>query len=91
MNAPPTLPVDRDRGQPAREKGHLMYVIPEVQLVLALFGQLRRRLSEDLDERGEVVQWVLLAAIGATMAITVGAIILAKMTDKANQISTTTP
>ncbi len=68
-----------------------MFVIPEVQLVLALFGQLRRRLTDDLDERGEVVQWVLLAAIGATMAITVGAIILAKMTDKANQISTTTP
>ncbi len=68
-----------------------MFDIPEVQLVLAFFGQLRRRLNDDLDERGEVVQWVLLAAIGATMAITVGAIILAKMTDKANQISTTTP
>ncbi len=67
-----------------------MLVIPEVQLVLALFGQLRRRVAAD-PERGEVVQWVLLAAIGATMAITVGAIILAKMTDKANQISTTTP
>ena len=67
-----------------------MLAIPEVQLVLALFGQLRRRATAD-PERGEVVQWVLLAAIGATMAITVGAIILAKMTDKANQISTTTP
>ncbi len=67
-----------------------MLAIPEVQLVLALFGQLRRHVATD-PERGEVVQWVLLAAIGATMAITVGAIILAKMTDKANQISTTTP
>lgn len=67
-----------------------MLPIPEVQLVLALFAQFRRRVVADPD-RGEVVQWVLLAAIGATMAITVGAIILAKMTDKAKQISTTTP
>jgi hypothetical protein len=71
-------------------KGQSMFVLPEVQLVLALFSQLRDRVAADPD-RGEVVQWVLLAAIGATMAITVGAIILAKMTDKANQISTTTP
>lgn len=67
-----------------------MLAIPEVQLLLAFFSRLRARVAEDPD-RGEVVQWVLLAAIGATMAITVGAIILAKMTDKANQISTTTP
>lgn len=67
-----------------------MNAIPEVQLVLAIFAHLRRRVVGD-PERGEVVQWVLLAAIGATMAITVGAIILTKMTDKANQISTTTP
>lgn len=66
-----------------------MLAIPEVQLLLAFFYNLRSRVSED-PERGEVVQWVLLAAIGATMAITVGAIILAKVTDKANQVSTTT-
>jgi hypothetical protein len=90
MTPPLKLSADRDRGHPAREKGQRMFAIPEVQLVLALFGQLRRRVTAD-PERGEVVQWVLLAAIGATMAITVGAIILAKMTDKANQISTTTP
>ena len=67
-----------------------MLAIPEVQLILAFFHSLRSRVGED-SERGEVVQWVLLAAIGATMAITVGAIILAKVTDKANQVSTTTP
>jgi hypothetical protein len=72
------------------KKGRHMFAIPEIQLVLALFTRLRLRATADPD-RGEVVQWVLLAAIGATMAITVGAIILAKMTDKANQISTTTP
>jgi predicted amidohydrolase len=80
----------RNRDQSAHMKGQSMLVLPEVQLVLAMFSQLRRRVAAD-PERGEVVQWVLLAAIGATMAITVGAIILAKMTDKANQISTTTP
>lgn len=67
-----------------------MRAIPEVQLILAFFSQLRARVTAD-PERGEVVQWVLLAAIGATMAITVGAIIVAKVTDKANQVSTTTP
>lgn len=67
-----------------------MFTIPELPLVVAFFGQLRQRVTAD-PERGEVVQWVLLAALGATMAITVGAIILAKVTDKANSISTTTP
>jgi hypothetical protein len=80
----------RNRDQSAHMKGQSMFVLPEVQLVLAMFSRLRDRVTAD-PERGEVVQWVLLAAIGATMAITVGAIILAKMTDKANQISTTTP
>jgi hypothetical protein len=86
----PRVSVVANRDQSAHMKGQSMFVLPEVQLVLALFGQLRDRVAAD-PERGEVVQWVLLAAIGATMAITVGAIILAKMTDKANQISTTTP
>lgn len=67
-----------------------MLTFPEIQLVLALFSQLRHRVAAEPD-RGEVVQWVLLVAIGATMAITVGAIILTKVTDKANQVSTTTP
>lgn len=83
-------PAGRVRGHIRPEKGHRMLTIPEVQLVLAYFSRLRSRVTADPD-RGEVVQWVLLAAIGATMAITVGAIILAKVTDKANQISTTTP
>jgi hypothetical protein len=85
-----TLPAGRDRGRRAQEKGQPMLRLPEVQLVLAVFGQLRARVTGN-PERGEVVQWVLLAAIGATMAITVGAILLAKVTDKANQVSTTTP
>jgi hypothetical protein len=67
-----------------------MFAIPEIHLALAWFADLRRRVAAD-PERGDVVQWVLLAAIGATMAITVGAIILTKMTDKANRVSTTTP
>lgn len=67
-----------------------MLVFPEIQFLLALYGQLRRRVGAD-SERGDVVQWVLVAAIGATMALTVGAILLAKVTDKANQITTTSP
>ena len=37
------------------------------------------------------MQWVLVTAIGVTLAVAVGAIIITKVTEKANQISTTTP
>jgi hypothetical protein len=40
------------------------------------------------DERGEgVVQWVIIVAIVAALAIAVGAIIVAKVTAKANNIN----
>lgn len=40
------------------------------------------------DERGEgVVQWVIIVAIVAALAIAVGAIIVAKVTTKANNIN----
>jgi len=38
------------------------------------------------DERGEVTEKVLIIAIFAALAITVGAIIVAKVTDKTNAI-----
>jgi hypothetical protein len=38
------------------------------------------------DERGTVVEKVILTAIFAALAIAVGAIIVAKVTDKANSI-----
>jgi len=40
------------------------------------------------DERGEsVVQWVIIVAIVAALAIAVGAIIVSKVTTKANNIN----
>jgi hypothetical protein len=47
---------------------------------------LRARL--DIDERGEVTEKVILIAIFAALAIAAGAIIAAKVTDKANSILT---
>ena len=39
------------------------------------------------DERGEVVPWVIIVAVTAALAIGVGAIIVAKVTSKANNIN----
>ena len=43
--------------------------------------------SADRGEEGSVVEKVILTAIFAALAITVGAIIVAKVTDKANNIN----
>ncbi len=39
------------------------------------------------DERGEITEKVIIIAVFAALAIAVGAIIVAKVTDKANAIS----
>jgi hypothetical protein len=39
------------------------------------------------DDRGEVVPWVIIVAVTAALAIAVGAIIVAKVTSKANNIN----
>ena len=39
------------------------------------------------DERGEVVPWVIIVAVTAALAIAVGAIIVAKVTEKANNVN----
>lgn len=39
------------------------------------------------DERGEITEKVIIIAVFAALAIAVGAIIVAKVTDKANNIS----
>jgi hypothetical protein len=39
------------------------------------------------DERGEIVPWVIIVAVTAVLAIAVGAIIVAKVTSKANNIN----
>ena len=72
----------------------LAALFPEVGLGLLLFDAARHRVhvmrTED-PERGDAVQWVILAAIGAVIAITVGTIIYNKLKTKANNITTDTP
>jgi len=65
-------------------------VFPEVMVGVALFNAVRARPRED-PERGDAIQWVILTAVGAAIAITVGTIIYNKLTNKANSIDVTTP
>ena len=75
-------------------KMSLAALFPEVGLGLLLFDAARHRVREmraEDPERGDAVQWVILAAIGAVIAITVGTIIYNKLKTKANSITTDTP
>ena len=65
-------------------------VFPEILLLVVVADTMRARVAGD-KERGDAVQWVILAAIGAALAITVGTIVFNKIRDKANTITTTTP
>jgi hypothetical protein len=52
----------------------------------------RRRVNEIArDERGDAYTSTIMIAIGVVIAITVGGILLAKFTGKANSIDTNTP
>jgi uncharacterized membrane protein AbrB (regulator of aidB expression) len=52
----------------------------------------RTRAGEKLrEERGDVYSNTIMIAIAVVIAITVGGILLAKFTDKANSINTDTP
>ena len=57
--------------------------------VVALWAYLRARagVSGGFDDAGTVVEEVVLTAIFAALAIAVGAIIVAKVTSKANSIT----
>lgn len=73
----------------------LLLLFPEITVGLLLFdaakhAQLRRMEGED-PERGDAIQWVIVTAIGAAIAVTVGAIIFNKLETKANNIDVTTP
>jgi Flp pilus assembly pilin Flp len=58
---------------------------PLAPLVAWLQG--RYYLARD-DERGiETIEWVIIAAIAAGLAIAVGAVIVAKVTGKANRLN----
>jgi hypothetical protein len=69
----------------------LAAVVPEFALGLSLFRAMRDRMYADDPERGDAIQWVILTALGAAIAITVGTIIYNKLTNKANSIDVTTP
>jgi len=58
----------------------------EIRAVLALARVLWSALLRG-DEDGSVVEKVILTAVFAALAIAVGAIIVAKVTDKANSIN----
>ena len=66
-------------------------LFPEVPVAVAVFEAIRARLHRDDPERGDAIQWVLLTAVGAAIAITVGTIIYNKLTSKANSIDVSTP
>lgn len=63
--------------------------MPELTLLHFLYTTATQRLvaARD-DERGEVTEKVILIAIFAALAIAVGVIIVAKVTAKANSITT---
>ena len=69
----------------------LAALFPEIGLGVMLFDAARRRLRTEDPERGDAVQWVILVAVGAAIAITVGTIVYTKLKSKANNITTNTP
>lgn len=58
-------------------------------LTLALFWARARIDDLQRDERGEVTEKVIIVAIFAALALAVGAIIVLRVTEKANSIPTT--
>ena len=64
-------------------------MFPELVLIQFLHALASQRLAAArLDERGEVTEKVIITAIFAGLAIGIGAIIVAKVTAKANGIPT---
>ena len=62
----------------------------ELTYIMCLWERTKIRMREMRDDdRGEVTEKVILVAIFAALAIAVGAIIVAKVTEKANSIPTT--
>jgi hypothetical protein len=62
-------------------------IIPATLAPFVLWLQARYQIAHD-DERGiETIEWVIIAAIAAGLAIAVGALIVSKVTGKANSIN----
>lgn len=63
-----------------------------IQQVMALFAAARAAIDNAReDDRGAVTETVILVAVFAALALTVGAIIVLKVTEKANSILTQSP
>ncbi|MEW6473874.1 MAG: hypothetical protein AB1679_16605 [Actinomycetota bacterium] len=58
--------------------------MPELTYLRFLYSWLSARLLAD--ERGEITEKVLVTAVFAALALTAGAIIVAKVTERANEI-----
>jgi hypothetical protein len=90
---PPHVLALRRHGTAAAARALLLF--PEITVALLLFQALKaahvRRLDGQDPERGDAIQWVIVTAIGAAIAVTVGAIIYNKLQTKANSIDVTTP
>lgn len=73
----------------------LLLMFPEITAGLLLLGATRhaarQRVGGQDSQRGDAIQWVIVTAIGAAIAVTVGAIIFNKLEGKANDIDVTTP
>lgn len=73
----------------------LLLQFPEITVGLLLFDAAkqaqRRRMDGEDPDRGDAIQWVIVTAIGAAIAVTVGSIIFNKLQTKANNIDVTTP
>ena len=90
-------------GAPVRKARHglraaaagLLVLFPEIAVGLLLFDAAKaahlQRLDGEDPERGDAIQWVVVTALGAAIAITVGTIIYNKLENKANNIDVTTP
>lgn len=91
MSHPATALATRARASGAG----LLLLFPEITVGLLLFDAMRQathqRLGGQDPERGDAIQWVIVTAIGAAIAVTVGAIIFSKLESKANDIDVTTP
>ncbi|MDQ3643442.1 MAG: hypothetical protein M3450_18730 [Actinomycetota bacterium] len=61
--------------------------MPETILIRYLVAMARQQIvAVKSDERGEITEKVIITAVFAALAIAVGAIIVAKVTEKANSI-----
>lgn len=71
----------------------LAAVIPALGFVVAVLGDLGGRARQRMrgDAGVSVVEWVIIAAVVATIALGVGVILTQKLNDKANELDLTTP